>query len=80
MLQQFDCPDFPETANVLAGADPETAALVHALAGCCHPKAARLLARLGEHPDADARVLLRADVLQLLTLTFGRAEALRRLQ
>ena len=54
--------------------------LVHALAGCCHPKAARLLARLGEHPDADARVALRADVLQLLTLTFGRAEALRRLQ
>ena len=26
MLQQFDCPDFPSTADVLAGADPETAA------------------------------------------------------
>jgi hypothetical protein len=80
MLQQFDGPDFPDAAGVLADADPETAALVHALAGCCHPKAARLLARLGERPDAQARMVLRADVLQLLTLTFGRAEALRRLQ
>ncbi|HWS05840.1 MAG TPA: hypothetical protein VN230_08650 [Burkholderiaceae bacterium] len=80
MLQQFDCQDFPDPANVLADADPETAMLVHALAGCCHPKAARLLVRLGEHPDAQARAVLRADVLQLLTLAFGRAEALRRLQ
>jgi len=48
--------------------------------GCCHPKAGRLLARLAAQPDAEALAALRADVLDLLTLSFGKAEALRRLQ
>jgi len=80
MLQHIDSEDFVDAAAVLADADPETAALVHALAGCCHPKVNRLMARLGEHPDTEARARLRDDVLRLLTLTFGKAEALRRLQ
>ncbi len=80
MLQRFDSENFTDAASVLADADPETALLIQALAGCCHPKAGRLLARLCEQPDADTRAHMRADVLQLLTLTFGRAEALRRLQ
>ena len=80
MLQHIDSQDFALADTVLTDADPETAVLVQALAGCCHPKAGRLLARLGAHPDADARAALRADVLQLLTHTFGRSEALRRLQ
>jgi len=80
MLQHIDSQDFADAASVLADADPETAALVQALEGCCHPKAGRLLARLGQHPDPDALKQLHADVLQLLTLTFGKTEALRRLQ
>ena len=80
MLQHIDSQDFLDVASVLADADPETAVLVQALDGCCHPKAGRLLARLAEHPDANARTLLRADVMQLLTLAFGKVEALRRLQ
>jgi hypothetical protein len=80
MLQNIHSQDFALADSVLADADPETAALVQALEGCCHPKAGRLLARLAAHPDAEARAVLRADVLQLLTLAFGRAEALRRLQ
>ncbi len=80
MLQHIDSQDFVDAATVLADADPETAQLVRALDGCCHPKAGRLLARLGEHPDAQARSVLRADILQLLTLAFGKVEALRRLQ
>ena len=80
MLQHIDSEEFVDAASVLIDADPETAALVRALAGCCHPKANRLLARLAQHPDLAARTLLRTDVLQLLTLTFGKSEALRRLQ
>ncbi len=80
MLEHIDSEDIANAAAVLADADPETAALVEALEGCRHPKAGRLLARLGQHPDPDVLTQLRADVLQLLTLTFGRAEALRRLQ
>ncbi len=80
MLQHIDSQDFADAASVLADADPETAALVRAMEGCCHPKAGRLLARLGQHPDAETLKQLRGDVLQLLTLTFGKAEALRRLQ
>lgn len=80
MLQHIDSQDFADAASVLPDADPETIALVQALEGCCHPKAGRLLARLGQHPEPDTLKQLRHDVLQLLTLTFGKAEALRRLQ
>ncbi len=80
MLQYIDSPEFADPAAVLAGADPETARLVRAMEGCCHPKAGRLLARLAAQPDAEALAALRADVLDLLTLSFGKAEALRRLQ
>jgi hypothetical protein len=80
MLQTIDSDESIDTASILADADPECAALVHALADCCHPKAKRLLARLSQHPDLATRAQLRADVLQLLTLAFGKVEALRRLQ
>jgi hypothetical protein len=80
MLQYIDSEYFVDAASILADADPESAALIRALAGCCHPKANRLLVRLSQCPDLATRTQLRADVLQLLTLTFGKAEALRRLQ
>ena len=80
MLQTIDSQDFTETAAVLAGADPVIARLEEALDGCCHPKASRLLARLAQQPEGEALTALRADVLDLLTLSFGRPEALRRLQ
>ncbi len=80
MLQTIDSQDFAEPATVLVGADPATARLVQALDGCCHPKAGRLLSRLARQPEGEALDALRADVLDLLTLSFGRPEALRRLQ
>ena len=54
--------------------------LVRALADCCHPRAARLKARLVECQGPDQLALLKAEVLNLLTLSFGPAEAQRRLQ
>jgi hypothetical protein len=80
MLARIDSQDFADVATALEGASPEAAALVRALGDCCHPKAGRLLARLGKQPDAEELTHLRAEVLHLLSLTFGRAEAHRRLQ
>jgi hypothetical protein len=80
MLERIDSQDFADFASAMDGASPEAAALVQALGDCCHPRAGRLLARLGNQPDQDELARLRADVKHLLTLTFGPTEALRRLQ
>ncbi len=80
MLEHIVSQDIPDFKVALADTDPETALLARALADCRHPKAGRLLARLSQNPDANARVQLRADIFQLLVLAFGKAEALRRLQ
>ncbi|MEW6465774.1 MAG: hypothetical protein HZY78_12580 [Burkholderiaceae bacterium] len=86
MLQRLDSPQ-PECLAALQAAseaDPELAAWAAALGECRHPKAQRLLLRLAEyaqHPgSAEQRAQLRADIHQLLTLSFGKAEAQRRLQ
>ena len=60
--------------------DPQAAALIDTLADCCHPRAARLKARLADGPDADQMALLRGEVLNVLALSFGTAEAQRRLR
>jgi hypothetical protein len=54
--------------------------LMGTLEDCLHPKAERLRARLARNPSGEELVLLRYDVLELLTLAFGRVEAMRRLQ
>lgn len=80
MLQRVHCPDSADVASVVQGASPEAAALAQSLEGCCHPRAGRILARLGRHPESDELERLRAEVEQLLCLSFGPAEARRRLQ
>ncbi|MDR2128289.1 MAG: hypothetical protein LBP52_04405 [Burkholderiaceae bacterium] len=59
---------------------PETQGLLSALDGCCHPRAARLRVRLQQCTDTDELRSLRAEVLNLLALSFGASEAHRRLQ
>ena len=82
MLQRVHCQDHADIDidALAAGASPAVARLVWALSDCCHPKATRLLHRLARQPEGDDLAGLRYDVLELLTLTFGRNEALRRLQ
>ncbi|HPZ57288.1 hypothetical protein [Ottowia sp.] len=57
----------------------QAVALSHALSDCCHPRAARLQARLSAHIDPDQLAQLRGEVLNVLALSFGAAEAQRRL-
>ncbi|MGB3069249.1 MAG: hypothetical protein WBC18_11900 [Ottowia sp.] len=79
MLAHVESPDVSDTDTALATACPEAAALVRALNGCCHPRAGRLLARLGDCEGADQIDSLRAEVFNLLALSFGPTEAQRRL-
>ncbi len=80
MLQTFENPDTVVPDGWHAAALPQATVLVRALADCCHPRAARLKARLVECQGPDQLALLKAEVLNLLTLSFGPAEAQRRLQ
>ena len=59
---------------------PQAAALIDTLADCRHPRAGRLTVRLAESHDADELAMRRGEVLNLLALSFGPAEAQRRLQ
>ena len=58
----------------------QATALSHTLHDCCHPRAVRLQARLSSDIDADQLALLRGEVLNVPALSFGAAEAQRRLQ
>ena len=73
-------PDPDELDLSAPDADPRAVALTRTLSDCCHPRAERLVARLLDCRDDDQLALLRGDVLNLLALSFGPAEALRRLQ
>ncbi|MCL1962585.1 MAG: hypothetical protein FWG56_12630 [Desulfovibrionaceae bacterium] len=66
----------PETG----AADPKALALIDAMTGCCHPRVSRLTERLLACGQPDQLRVLRGEVLNLLTLSFGHAEAQRRLQ
>ena len=70
----------PITPEGCADADPVAMELMGTLHGCCHPRAGRLKARLVDCQCDDQLALLRAEVTHLLTLSFGPAEAQRRLQ
>lgn len=54
--------------------------LIAALEGCLHPRAQRLRACLEREPQGAELERVRIEVLGLLTLSFGRREALRRLE
>ena len=60
--------------------EQQAAGLIDALADCCHPRAERLRARLADQASADQLPLLRGEVLNVLALSFGPAEAQRRLR
>ncbi len=70
----------PISMECCAAADPKAIALMATLDGCCHPRAMRLKARLAACDSCDQLPLLQAEVTHLLTLSFGPAEAQRRLQ
>jgi len=80
MLQRVHSQDFTDSLSAREGAPFEVMVLIEALDECCHPKAVRLLSRLARHPEGEELLRVRYDVLELLTLTFGKTEALRRLQ
>ncbi len=80
MQQHFDDPDLSVLAATVADADPRAAALAQTLSDCCHPRAERLVARLLDCHNPDQLAVLRGEVLNLLALSFGLAEAMRRLQ
>ena len=79
MLHHVDSPDFADSETALTEACPEAAALIQALRGCQHPPSGRLMARLRDCQDEARMNDLRAEIFQLLALSFGRAEAERRL-
>ncbi len=80
MLQHFENPDLIASDAATADTDPLIVALIATLADCCHPRAERLKVRLLDCRDADQLALLKGEVLNLLALSFGPAEAMRRLQ
>ncbi len=73
-------PDAPAADAPWSDLDPQAAGLIDTLSDCCHPRAGRLKARLADNPDADQLALLRGEVLNVLALSFGTAEAQRRLR
>jgi len=79
-MLEYECSCPPCTAEACRAAAPRVRLLLNALQDCCHPRAERLRARLLDCRDAQNLAELRGEVLNLLTLSFGRAEAALRLQ
>ncbi|MDR0274781.1 MAG: hypothetical protein LBI48_05495 [Burkholderiaceae bacterium] len=79
-MLEYECSFPPCTAEARCAAAPHARLLLGALEGCCHPRAERLRARLLDCRDAQNLAELRGEVLNLLTLSFGRVEAGLRLQ
>ena len=80
MLYRDETPDAVVTDTTGAELHPTAAALIATLSDCRHPRAGRLATRLADSHDAEDLAMLRGEVLNLLALSFGPAEALRRLQ
>jgi len=73
-------PASPEVPPEISEVERRARALIDAMAGCCHPRVGRLTERLLSCDQPDQLRELRGDVLNLLALSFGPAEAQRRLQ
>ncbi len=80
MSNRHETPDPAFADPVGTEIHPQAAALIEALTDCHHPRAGRLTARLADSHDSEELALLRGEVLNLLALSFGLAEAQRRLQ
>ena len=63
-----------------AACPPQARQLLDALQDCCHPRAERLRIRLRDCRDTQNLPVLRSEVLNLLALSFGCAEAQARLR
>jgi hypothetical protein len=70
----------PSPSDAPQAACPQARLLLDALQDCCHPRAERLRARLLDCHDTQNLLGLRAEVLNLLALSFGCAEAQARLR
>jgi len=79
-MLEYECSCPPCTTDACRAASPQARLLLDALQDCCHPRAERLRARLLDCRDAHKLAELRGEVLNLLALSFGRAEAALRLQ
>ena len=79
MLHSVVSSEFTDVEFSYADADPMAARLAHALEGCKHPRAGRLLRWLCQHPCDTELAKLQAEVQALLTMSFGAEEARRRL-
>ncbi len=80
MFYDTEGPDHACATLEAPEASPAARALAETLAGCCHPRAERLAARLLACDQPEQLPLLRGEVLNLLALSFGTAEAQRRLR
>ena len=81
MQHHVKSPDFADFDAALNDQEtwPHASALIEALRGCRHPRSGRLVARLRDCRNGDELVLLHGDVFHLLVLSFGIAEARRRI-
>ncbi|MCA0323991.1 MAG: hypothetical protein LCH89_00065 [Proteobacteria bacterium] len=80
MLQRINSPEFVHSEIALAHATPQARPLIQALLDCCHPRAGRLVSRLCDCQAEAELASLRAEVRNLLALSFGTEEAKRRLE
>jgi hypothetical protein len=80
MLQHVCQAEFADANTVINLECQRTASLVRALEGCLHPRVGRLLRQISEAECEDDFRRVTCEVKYLLSLTFGEAEAQRRLQ
>ena len=79
MLSHIKSPDFAASDCWTVKPDPVAAVLIEALHDCVHPRSGRLRAQLQGCTDAAQLEHLRGEVFNLLAMSFGPAEAERRL-
>jgi len=79
-MSEYAIPDASSPAKTRQATCPQALQLLGALEDCCHPRAERLRARLLDCGDEQSLAGLRAEVLNVLALSFGRAEAQARLR
>lgn len=80
MFSHFASPDFAANGAWALEPDPRVAVLIEALRDCVHPRSERLRSQLQGHVAPERLAHLRAEVFNLLAMSFGPDEAERRLR
>ena len=80
MLQHVCQAEFADADTVLNLQCDRTAMLVRAMEGCLHPRVGRLMRQLSQAACEEDFRRVTSEIKYLLCLTFGEAEAQRRLQ